>query len=84
MEWAANGELILEHLNRLQNTLDVLLADSASGDVRTMFREHDAAWVEVNNRLHWVENGKRLLWTSERDSWRHAYTVSREGDCAWR
>src|SRR5882724_11460776 len=43
-----------------------------------MFRDKDAAWVEVNDRLRWVDG--RLLWTSEKDGWRHAYTVSREGD----
>jgi dipeptidyl-peptidase-4 len=80
MEWSGSGELVLEHLNRLQNTLTVLLADAASGDVRTMFRDQDAAWVEVNDRLRWIDGGKRLLWTSERDGWRHAYAVSRDGD----
>ena len=80
MEWAADGELILEHLNRLQNTLTVLLANAATGDVRTMFRDQDAAWVEVNDHLRWVDHNTRLLWTSERDGWRHAYTVSRDGD----
>jgi dipeptidyl-peptidase-4 len=80
MEWTPTGDLILEHLNRLQNTLTVLLANPETGDARTMFPEQDAAWVEVNDRLRWVDNGKRLLWTSERDGWRHAYTVSREGD----
>ena len=79
MEWSAAGELALEHLNRLQNTLTLLLADAATGDVRTIFRDTDATWVEVNDRLRWVENGKRLLWTSERDGWRHAYAVARDG-----
>ncbi|HEV2448321.1 MAG TPA: S9 family peptidase, partial [Candidatus Sulfopaludibacter sp.] len=80
MDWAGPREVILEQLNRLQNTLDVLLCDAATGQVRRMFRDQDAAWVEVNDRLRWVDGGARLLWTSERDGWRHAYTISREGD----
>jgi dipeptidyl-peptidase 4 len=80
MDWAANSqEIVLQHLNRLQNTNTVLLADAARGDVRTMFRDQDAAWVDYNNTFVWLEQGKRLLFTSERDGWRHAYAVSRDG-----
>lgn len=30
--------------------------------------------------LRWIEGGKRLLFTSERDGWRHLYAISRDGD----
>ncbi len=80
MDWTPRGEVILETLNRLQNTNDVLLANPETGEVRRMFRDQDAAWVEVNDRLRWVDGGNRLLWTSEKDGWRHAYTVGRDGD----
>jgi len=81
MDWAANSqEVILQHLNRLQNTNNVLLANAETGEVRQMFRDQDEAWVDVNSNLVWLEKGKRLLFTSERDGWRHAYAVSREGE----
>ena len=79
MDWAGNDQVILEHLNRLQNTNTVLLANAATGDVRTMFVDKDDAWVNVNDSFVWLEGGKRLLFTSERDGWRHAYAVSRDG-----
>ena len=34
----------------------------------------------MNSDLRWIENGKRLLFTSERDGWRHVYAITREGD----
>jgi dipeptidyl-peptidase-4 len=80
MEWAGSGEVIFEQLNRLQNTLDVQIANAGTGEVHRMFRDQDAAWVEVNSQIRWLEGGKRLLWTSERDGWRHAYSVGRDGD----
>jgi dipeptidyl-peptidase-4 len=81
MDWAANSdELILQHLNRLQNTNNLLLANASTGEVRRMFQDHDDAWVNVNDTFTWLENGKRLLYTSERDGWRHAYAISRDGD----
>jgi len=80
MDWAGSPqELILQHLNRAQNTNNVLLANAETGDVRQMFRDQDEAWVNVNNTFVWLEKGKRLLFTSERDGWRHAYAVSRDG-----
>ena len=80
LEWAGNSsELAIEHLNRLQNTEDVLLADASTGAVRQIFRDQDSAWVDVMDEIHWVHNGQDLLWLSERDGWRHAYLVSRDG-----
>ena len=80
MDWAGPREVILQKLNRLQNTNEVLLANSETGEVRRMFRDQDAAWVEVNSTFRWVDGGKRLLWTSEQDGWRHIYTIGRDGD----
>ena len=81
MDWAANSnELVLQHLNRLQNTNTVLLADADTGAVRPMYRDQDQAWVDINQTFAWLESGKRLLFESERDGWRHAYAVSRDGD----
>jgi len=80
LEWAGNSsELAIEHLNRLQNTNDVLLADVATGSVRQIFRDQDSAWVDVMDEIRWVHNGQNFLWLSERDGWRHAYLVSRDG-----
>ena len=77
MEWAkGSDELVLEYLNRLQNTNQVLLANAQTGAVRTLFEDKDAAWVDYNRSLDWVEGGKGLLFLSERDGWRHAYVIS--------
>ncbi len=80
MEWTADNQIILEHMNRLQNTNTVFLANPDTGALRQMFQDKDDTWVEVNRNLRWIEGGKRLLFTSERDGWRHLYAVSREGD----
>jgi dipeptidyl-peptidase 4 len=80
LAWAGNSsEVAIEHLNRLQNTNDVLLADAASGQVQQIFRDQDSAWVDVMDEIQWVHNGRDFLWLSERDGWRHAYLVSRDG-----
>ena len=30
-------------------------------------------------QMHWLEAGKRFLWISDRDGWKHVYTVSGTG-----
>ncbi|HEX7051360.1 MAG TPA: S9 family peptidase [Longimicrobiales bacterium] len=80
MDWAAGSEeLVLQRMNRLQNTNRVLLADAATGAVRTVLIERDSAWLDVVDDLRWLDGGERFLWMSERDGWRHIYTVAREG-----
>ena len=81
MEWAGNStELVLRRVNRLQNALDVMLADAATGKARTVLTERDGAWVDVHDdAAEWVEKGGALTWVSERDGWRHLYLASRDG-----
>jgi len=80
LDWAAgSNEVVLQHLNRLQNTLEVMLGDAATGRVRTVLTERDSTWVDQVNDLRWVEGGRSFTWISERDGWRHLYLVSRDG-----
>ena len=81
MEWAANSEEVcFQRLNRLQNTIWLMLGDIRTGKVRTILTERDKAWLEVeNNLLRWLDDGKHFMWVSERDGWRHIYIVSRDG-----
>ena len=79
IDWAGPRDLLIQHMNRLQNRDDVLLADARTGTTRSLFVETDSAWVNVNNDVRWIDDGKRFLWESERDGWRHLYSISRDG-----
>jgi dipeptidyl-peptidase 4 len=80
MEWAGNSDsLIIQHLNRLQNTNDVLLAEVKTGAVRSLYQDHDSAWVDIVDDLKWLHYGKDFLWLSEQDGWRHVYLIARDG-----
>jgi dipeptidyl-peptidase-4 len=80
MEWAGDSDsLVLQHLNRLQNTNDVLLADVRTGDLQNVYQDRDKAWVDVVEHLKWIHGGKDFLWISEHDGWRHVYVISRDG-----
>ena len=93
MEWAASSdEVVIQQLNRLQNTNVVMIGDVRTGKVSPILTEKDNAWVDIawgsidwdkrglaRGDVEWIDGGKRFLWTSERDGWRHVYSVSRDG-----
>jgi dipeptidyl-peptidase 4 len=80
MDWAAgSNELIVQRLNRLQNTLEVMLGDARTGAVRTLLTEKDSTWVDPVDDLVWLNGGRQFTWVSERDGWKHVYAVSRDG-----
>lgn len=81
VNWTPDGkEIYMQHLNRLQNTLQVLAADPKTGRSHGVLTEKDDAWVDLElPDMVWLDNGKRFLWISERSGWRHAYSVSADG-----
>ena len=79
MEWADVDHVVLQHLNRLQNRNDVLLANATTGAARAFHREENDSWVEVVSTMEWLDDGDELLWLSESDGYRHAYAVPRDG-----
>ena len=80
MEWASSSSAIfMQQLNRLQNTLTLLEGDAATGATKPVLVDRDSAWVEVVDDWSFLDGGKRFLWTSEKDGWRHVYSISRDG-----
>jgi dipeptidyl-peptidase-4 len=93
MEWANNSdEVVIQQLNRLQNTDTVMMGDARTGKVRNILVEKDDAWLDVGffdvdwdkhglarGDVEWIDGGKRFLWASERNGWHHVYSMSRDG-----
>lgn len=71
--------LLIQQLNRLQNTNRLFLADFLSGTVSEVLTETDKAWVDVHDELKWIDSAKRFTWISDRDGWRHIYIADLDG-----
>ena len=79
MSWAPDGgSVILQRLNRLQNTNRLMAWDRLSGDVRQIFSDTDSAWVDVCDHVLWLSGSRDFTWVSERDGWRRLYRCNRE------
>ncbi len=77
MEWAGPTDVVIQRMNRLQNTDDLLLANAATGETHNLLVEKDSTWVNVVEDFRWLDGGRKFLWTSERDGWRHVYVGAR-------
>jgi dipeptidyl-peptidase-4 len=80
VNWLPDSKRVaIERLNRAQTTLDLLIADSQTGKTRTVLSETDPFWINLGDELHFLRNGQRFLWSSERSGYRHLYLYDVEG-----
>jgi dipeptidyl aminopeptidase/acylaminoacyl peptidase len=73
-EWLSDspGKLYFTRLSRDQHRLDVCVADTATGEVKTLIEERLNTYVE-SKPLRLVNGGSELIFWSERDGWGHFY-----------
>ena len=84
VSWAGNSEeLLVEKLSRYRNVREFLIINHRTGAIVKAYTESDPAWVDAasedNGGLEWIGDGKAFVLLSEKDGWRHAYVVSRDG-----
>ena len=79
VHWTPDStRLAIERLNRIQNHLDLLLADAGSGSSHAILSESDPYWINHNDLFRFVGKDE-FLWGSERDGFCHLYLYSLEG-----
>lgn len=74
-----SNELLIQQMNREQNTNKIWIATIGSPQLRLILTETDAAWLETNNNITWLKGNRYFTWESERSGYRHLYRVSRDG-----
>jgi dipeptidyl-peptidase 4 len=80
VKWLGDSRRVaIERLNRVQNHLDLLFADADSGKSHVMLSEQDKFWINLNDDLHFLADGQRFLWASERSGFRHLYLYDLAG-----
>ena len=83
VQWADERTVLVQQLNRLQNTDDYLLADAATGSARQMWRDHDDAFITIAfgglPEARPIRDGAEFLVSTEKDGWKHLYRITRDG-----
>jgi len=78
--WSPDGRgLVVQQLNRKQNTMILFAASAARGTVRPIHTEQDRAWLFVVDDFTWLDRGRRYTWVSERTGWEHVYVQRLDG-----
>ncbi|MHC1704733.1 MAG: S9 family peptidase [Tenuifilaceae bacterium] len=78
MGWAdSSDELIIQQLNREQNTNRVFFANATSGASKVVYTEKVETWLDVYDDLTWLNDGKEFTWLSDNTGWLHLNKVSR-------
>ena len=85
MQWVDEHTVLLQQLNRLQNTLYVWTYNTRTKTLKKIYSETEETWVDVRNLdvtrdweidlLPLVEENKAFLRLSETDGWRHLYKI---------
>lgn len=74
----SSREIAVEKLPRIQNKLDLLVANIETGASRVLLHEEDPHWINVKGDPQFL-GANRLLWTSERTGFRHLYLYGIDG-----
>lgn len=76
IKWMPNSEMLcMVRLNRLQNQIDIIMADQATGSSQVVFSETNKYYIEEvsDDYLNITPDGKQFIVTSERDGYKHIY-----------
>ncbi len=80
IKWTANPDVLaIEHLNRLQNHLEILLADAATGETKVLYTEDNPYYIDITDDLTFLPENKGFLITSEKDGYNHIYYYGMNG-----
>ncbi len=79
VDWAPDGKtLYVQRLNRVQDKLDLLAVDPATGKSRVLLSENAAKghWINLTDNYQFLDDGS-LIWWSERDGYGHLYRFAK-------
>lgn len=80
--WTKNPDILsIRRMNRLQNRLDLIHANVATGKQEVVLTETADTYVDIdfNDDLTYLNNGKEFLYSSERSGYKHLYLYDMSG-----
>jgi dipeptidyl-peptidase-4 len=85
--WSYDGsEFTLKRMNRLQNRVEILSADPATGKTRVLYEEEEPTFMtegigfmQQGNEIYFLPDNTHFLRSSERSGWREIYLYDLAG-----
>jgi dipeptidyl-peptidase-4 len=82
IKWTADAsDLVIMKVNRLQNKVDVVLANPFTGDTRAFFSEKNKRYIDEGfyDDFVFMPDNKYIVLSSERSGFSHLYLYDRQG-----
>lgn len=82
VQWTTDNNLLsIIRMNRLQNKMEILHADAATGQASVIITEESDTYVDIefNDDLVYLQDGQRFIRTSEKDGFKHIYLYHMNG-----
>lgn len=81
IKWTQSSNMLsIRRMNRLQNKLELLHANTISTQISPVLIEESAQYVEINDDLNYLDNGKEFIWASEKEGWKRLYLYDMRGN----
>ena len=80
IKWTQNPNILsFMRMNRLQNKMELLLANATTGNISTLYTEENNTYVEVPDTWIFLKDGKNFIINSEKDGYNHIYMYDMNG-----
>jgi len=80
IKWTQDPNILsFQRLNRHQNKFELLTADARDGSIKTLYTEENKYYVDINDNLTFLKNGKQFIISSEKDGFNHLYLYGMDG-----
>ena len=80
IQWTTDkNTLSIQRMNRLQNKLELMLANAENGNTKTILTEEAKTYIDITDDLTFLPGGKGFIWSSENDNFNHLYYYDMTG-----
>jgi dipeptidyl-peptidase-4 len=80
VKWTNDADKVcILKLNRHQNNLKLYLADTRKKTSTVLYEESNKYYIEMNNDLTFLKDGKHFIWSSEKDGYNQLYLMGMDG-----
>ncbi len=76
----SSSKLAILKLNRRQNHLEMMIANSITGKTKSIIKDTDSCWVDIQDDIQFLKKKNEIIWTSEKSGFRHIYLYDYSGN----
>jgi len=72
-------QLAFMRLDRPQEHLDLMMANTRNGNSEVVLQEKDPHWINITGDVQFLKTRNQFIWESERSGYRHLYLYNTDG-----